>query len=303
MNFATDTLKKSGLTAVDLERRTGIPREYFRRLRREQHVRRTNLNTKKGILDNTRVFATNDTRWQQVAMILLPESPANQQRFLDAVAMLQGRRSPEDASEEFGERKAMILTGRVEAVLVCESGVRSERRTKILLFDDGVRGDRHAGRQRQINVRDKTLLAFGIMKDTPCAATRQVTAVSTEELAVIAQTLGIGNEIEPGLLGENLVISGIPRFTELPPGTFLCFKAPDGTVRAAVLAVWGENTPCTVVGAEVQEYFSDCHNITGRFVKAAAGKRGLTLFVMCGGAIKEGDTVVALIPEHRLYEP
>ncbi len=196
----------------------------------------------------------------------------------------------------------LIRTGRVDAVCVCENGVRSERRTKILLFDDGVRGDRHAGRQRQINVRDKTLLAFGIPKDTPCAATRQVTAVSTEELASIARTLGIDGMIKLGSLGENLVITGIPRFTELPPGTFLCFKAPDGTVRAAVLAVWGENTPCVVVGTKVQEDFPNCPNITGRFVKAADRKRGLALFVMCGGAIKEGDTVVALIPEHRLYE-
>lgn len=198
--------------------------------------------------------------------------------------------------------KELIRTGRVDAVCVCENGVRSKRRPKILLFDDGVKGDRHAGRQRQINVRDKTLLAFGIPKDTPCAATRQVTAVSTEELIAIGQALGINGMITHGLLGENLVITGIPRFTELPPGTFLCFKAPDGTVRAAVLAVWGENTPCVVVGAEVQKDFPDCPNVTGRFVKAATGKRGLALFVMCGGAIKEGDTVVALIPAQRLYE-
>jgi len=200
-------------------------------------------------------------------------------------------------------RKAITVTGRVEEVLVCERGVRSTPTGKIRLFRDGVQGDRHYGAQRLIDVRDEALLDFGIVRYTPCAATRQVTIVSAEELTSIARTLGIGYTIEPGLLGENLIISGIPRLSELPPGTFLCFQAPDGTVRAAVLGVWAENMPCVVVGAEVQKFYPGCAHITELFVNAATGKRGLVLFVMCGGAIKKGDTVVALIPAQRIYEP
>ncbi len=302
MNFATDTLKKSGLTAVDLERRTGIPREYFRRLRREEHVRRSNLNTKKGIFHNTRVFATDDTRWQQVATILLPESSENRQRFLDAVATLQGRRSPEDAVEGFGERKAMILTGRVEAVLVCDQEAQStEQKEKIELFPDGVAGDRHTRPWRHLGVRDKVLTAFGLPKGVLLAPTRQVSIVSVEELQAIGKTLGTKKPIPHGALGENLVIAGIPRLTQLPPGTLLCFRK-GGAPRTAVVAVWAENIPCIISGTEVQAA-TETENIAGRFVDVAMGRRGLVGFVMSSGVIKKGDEVVALIPAQRLYTP
>lgn len=199
-------------------------------------------------------------------------------------------------------RDAMIVHGKVEAVLVCEKGVRSEQREKIQLFDDGVKGDRHAGHHKLIDVRDKALTGHGIPKGMVCAPIRQVSVVSREELDEIAVALNLGCSIPPGLIGENLVVSGIPRFTQLPPGTHLCFKDEKG-IRTAVIAVWAENMPCNNAGDEIGEFFSEKPDAGKLFPKVAMGKRGIVGFVMCSGVIKKGDTVTAYVPKQQLYEP
>jgi hypothetical protein len=40
-----------------------------------------------------------------------------------------------------------------------------------------------------------------------------------------------------------------------------------------------------------------------RFVKAAIGRRGIVGSVYSSGVIHPGDTVIAKIPQQRLYEP
>ncbi len=194
------------------------------------------------------------------------------------------------------------ISGIVEAVLTCNDGTRSEEQEKIQLFDDGVKGDRHAGHHRLIDVRDKALTGHGIPKGMVCAPTRQVSVVSREELDEIGRLLNLTESIPPGIIGENLVVSGIPQFTQLPPGTYLCFKAPNGTIRTAVIAIWAENMPCSIAGDSLGEYFLSQPDARKNFSHAAIGKRGIVGFIMCSGVIKKGDTITAHIPKQRPCE-
>lgn len=195
----------------------------------------------------------------------------------------------------------LILTGRVEAVLVCDQKVRStEQEEEIALNPDGVEGDRHARSLRRLGVRDRALLQHGLLKGMLIAPTRQVSIVSAEELAAIGTALGTTKPIPYGTLGENLVISGIPNLTQLPPGTLICFRKGD-IPRTAVVAVWALNVPCLISGRQV-EIATETPGIAQRFVDVSMEQRGLVGFVMSSGVIKKGDTVVVHIPAQRMYE-
>ena len=78
-------------------------------------------------------------------------------------------------------------------------------------------------------------------KGTLVRNTRQVSIVSTEELALIAEALGVP-QVLAAWLGANLELAGVPRLTQLPPGTRLFFP------EDATLVVDGENEPCRTAG-------------------------------------------------------
>lgn len=197
--------------------------------------------------------------------------------------------------------KPFVLTGRVEAVLVCDQKVRSTlQEEEIALYPDGVEGDRHTRSLRRLGVRDKALIAHGLPKGMLIAPTRQLSIVSVEELEAIGTALGTTKPIPYGTLGENLVISGIPKLTHLPPGTLLCFRKGD-TPRTAVIAVWALNVPCLVSGREV-EIATETPGIAQRFVDVSMEQRGLVGFVMSSGSIKKGDIVEVRIPTQRMYQ-
>lgn len=193
----------------------------------------------------------------------------------------------------------LTIVGRVEGVFVCDQPVRSTARDEIHLLPEGIRGDRHAGPLRQLGVRDKELLAHRLLKGMLLAPTRQVSIVSAEELAFIGNTLETCAPIPPEALGANILISGIPDLTLLPPGTLLCFSKND-TPRTAVVGVWAVNVPCVIAGQEV-EVATSTPRIAGPFVHAAMHRRGLVGFVMSSGVIKKGDTATAQVPAQWLY--
>lgn len=199
------------------------------------------------------------------------------------------------------EQPALTLSGIVEAVLVCDQSIQSTVRTEIALYPDGIGGDRHARPLRLLGVRDRALIAHGLAKGTLIAPTRQVSIVSVEELEAIGTALGTTEPIPHGTLGENLVISGIPNLTHLPPGTLFCFRKGDSP-RTAVIAVWALNVPCLISGREV-ETATRTPGIAQRFVDISMEQRGLVGFVMSSGVIKQGDTVDVRIPAQRLYQP
>lgn len=201
--------------------------------------------------------------------------------------------------------EAFELTGRVEAVLVASThGTHvSTRAEKIQLIPrHGVKGDHHAG-ARLADVREKELLAFGLPKGIEIANHREATVVSVEELTLAAEAMKLTGPIPYGCLGENLVLSGIPRLTELPTGTLLFFRKDDRTIRTAVLAVWGENQPCKSPGEAIQASYPHLPGVGSLFPKAAHGRRGLVASVYCAGTIHQGDAVVVKVPRQRLYRP
>jgi hypothetical protein len=194
------------------------------------------------------------------------------------------------------------IKGIVENVLIAHTvgSHISEEMEKIDVFiRHGIKHDNHSG-NRSADVREKDFLLFGILKRTEIANHREFSATSVEELSEIAKSMGIPN-IPNGLLGENLIVSGIPNFTLLPIGTKLFFKRK-GVVQPAVLIVSGENTPCTIPGKAIQNYFESIPNLEKMFVRSAINKRGVVGSVFCSGVITKGDEVTAVIPCQYIYK-
>ncbi len=155
-----------------------------------------------------------------------------------------------------------------------------------LLFS-GPEGDCHAGLTRASDSR--TVLLYP--RNTEIRNVRQITIVSPDELQAIAKALGVGH-IDPSWLGANMLLSGIPDLTLLPPSTRIQF--PSG----ATLVVDMENAPCSQVAKVVVQH----HGEAGwNFVKAATQKRGVTAWVEREGEVKVGDSATLVLPPNRVY--
>jgi MOSC domain-containing protein YiiM len=182
------------------------------------------------------------------------------------------------------------LKGRVEALLrspVRESGLEKHRADRLTMTFDGVEGDCHGGRTRASDSR----MVKQYAKGTEVANTRQVSILSTEELAEVASALGIP-ALPPEWVGANIVTSGIPDLTLLPPSTRLMFSS------GATIIVDLENAPCRYVGDVIEKHHP---GVGGRFVAAAKHKRGLVGWVERPGAIAVGDEIVLHVPPRRVW--
>ena len=203
------------------------------------------------------------------------------------------------------EKKAFELRGRVKACLVAHtfgSTVSTEVEKIQVVRDHGVRGDRHAG-TRLADVRELEFRNFGHLKGVEIANLREFSAVSLEELVEVSSAMKLPSDIPPGCLGENLIVSGIPKFTQLPTGTMLFFRKGDQQKRTAVLVVWKENMPCQWPGKAIQGRFPAIPGLERAFPKCAIGKRGVVGFVFSSGNICPGDIVIAMVPRQRIYNP
>ncbi len=182
------------------------------------------------------------------------------------------------------------LKGRVEALLLSpkrETGLEKHRADRLTMTFDGVEGDCHGGRTRASDSRMLKQYARG----TEVANTRQVSILSTEELAQVAATLGIP-ALPPEWVGANIVTTGIPDLTLLPPATRLMFSS------GATIIVDLENAPCRYVGDVIEKHHP---GVGGRFVKAAQHKRGVVGWVEKPGAISVGDEIVLHVPTRRTW--
>jgi MOSC domain len=185
--------------------------------------------------------------------------------------------------------KILPFQGKVESLLRRPSRADGFVKVKI----DGLRlgfagpDDCHAGLTRKSDSRTLPLYKRNI----DIRNVRQVTILSVEELADIAARLAVPN-LEAEWLGANMVVSGIPDFTLLPPSTRLQF--PSG----ATLVVDMENYPCSQIAKVV-----DDHHPGTRFqvVEAAMHKRGVTAWVEREGDVMPGDAIKIVIPPQRLY--
>lgn len=175
---------------------------------------------------------------------------------------------------------ALTLNGRVNGTFVVETAaVESTARPELMLTYAGVVGDRHEGLVRPSGAREPWY-----PRGTPMRNERQISILSVEELAEIAAVLDLP-EIPGEWVGANLIVSGIPHLTRLPPRSLLLF--PSG----ATIRIDGDNDPCRKTGRTIAAQFRGRDDIEFGFVKAAMGKRGLVGWVEREGAIRAGDAV------------
>lgn len=147
---------------------------------------------------------------------------------------------------------------------------------------EGIVGDRHAGFVKRADARDR-----GVRRGTPVRNWRQWSAVSCEDLAEVAARMQI-ERVDPAWIGANLAFSGQTGFTRMPRGSMLWFAS------GLVLAVEGENVPCSGPGKEIARHDSAAD--ATRFVAAARGRRGLVGVVYRAGRACVGDTVIVCYP-------
>lgn len=152
----------------------------------------------------------------------------------------------------------------------------------------GVAGEVHGGLTRASCSR----VTGQYPRGTEIRNVRQFSVLSAEELALIAQGMGLA-VLDPSLLGASLVISGIPDFTHLPPSSRLQF---DGS---AALVVDMENRPCTLPAKEIEAVQP---GFGKKFKPAAAGLRGVTAWVEREGILRVGAKVRLHVPDQRAWD-
>ncbi len=182
------------------------------------------------------------------------------------------------------------FVGRVEQLLSTVKGganFEKQQRTTLKLLPSGPEGDCHAGETRLSDSR--TLQTY--KRNTVIRNVRQLTVISVEEMADVAQALDLP-EMNAAWLAANMVTSGIPDLTLLPPSSRLQF--PSG----ATLVIDTENLPCRQVAEVIARSYPEKGPL---FVKAATHKRGLTAWVECAGDVSLGDQIKIFIPPQRIY--
>ena len=146
----------------------------------------------------------------------------------------------------------------------------------------GFIGDSHSGLTRPACVRVQSQYPKG----TEIRNTRQISALSAEELLQIAKSMHL-NSLNPAWVGANVVFAGLPDFSKLPPSSRLI--AENGTS----LVVDMENAPCRFPGEIIEKHVPGFGKL---FPKAALNKRGVTLWVERTGALSVGDKLILHIP-------
>jgi hypothetical protein len=158
---------------------------------------------------------------------------------------------------------------------------------KLELALDGAMGERHAGFTRRAGPREPWY-----RRGTEIRSGRQLSVVSTEELWEIGHAMGLP-AIEAGWIGANLVISGVPRLSFLPPGTRMIFEG------GATIVVEGQNAPCRIAGRAIARH-TERPGDERSFPKVAKRLRGLVATVERAGPASPGPVAIAL-PEQWIY--
>jgi hypothetical protein len=155
----------------------------------------------------------------------------------------------------------------------------------------GIAGDFHHGATRRSGGREPWY-----PRGTEIRNDRQVSIVAEDELAVVAERMGIP-EIKPQWAGANLLLAGVPRLSMLPAGTLLFFK--DGVT----LKIAGQNKPCRYAGRQValRAGMPDQEAGALAFVAAAKRLRGLVAWVEKPGLVSSGEEVSVRVPEQWIY--
>jgi hypothetical protein len=167
------------------------------------------------------------------------------------------------------------------------NSLRSETQETVFASFSGAKGEVHGGLTRPSCSR----VLAQYKRETAIRNVRQFTIVSAEELAHIAEKIGV-DAFDPAWIGASMVISGIPDFTHIPPSSRLQFKT------GATLTVDMENHPCTLPGPVIEQ---DAPGHGRKFKTAAKRRRGVTAWVECEGELSVGDEVRLHIPAQRIW--
>ncbi|MBW7949577.1 MAG: MOSC domain-containing protein [Pseudorhodoplanes sp.] len=154
----------------------------------------------------------------------------------------------------------------------------------------GISGTRHHGFTRKAGAREPWYPRGMDMRSG-----RQLTLVSEEELAQIAQAMNVA-AIASEWIGANVLTRGIARLSRLPAGSRLVFAD-------AVLFVEAQNAPCRVSGKSIARNLQSApqDGIDLAFPKAAGGLRGVVATVEKAGTIRAGEDIVAKIPAQWIW--
>jgi hypothetical protein len=165
--------------------------------------------------------------------------------------------------------------------------IRSAPCDHLELTWEGVAADSHAG----INRPSCSRLLKQYPRGTEIRNVRQLSIVSAEELAQIAEAMGI-RQIAPEWLGATMVVEGIPNFSHIPPSSRL--QLADG----GMLVVDMENRPCGFPAREIER---EHEGFGKRFAAAARGKRGITAWVERPGHLRLGEDLQLHIPHQPIW--
>ena len=152
----------------------------------------------------------------------------------------------------------------------------------------GMAGEVHEGMTAPSCVR----MTAQYPKGTEIRNTRQFSVLSAEELAEIAERMGIA-ALSPSLIGASMVLSGIPDFSHVPPGSRL--QGASG----ATLVVNMHNRPCTFPARAIEAKHP---GYGAAFKPAAEGRRGVVAWVEREGLFALGDVVRLHVPDQRAWK-
>ncbi len=170
-----------------------------------------------------------------------------------------------------------------------DAALASVAEQQLTVLFSGIVGEDHGGLTRPSCSR----VATQYPKGTEIKNTRQICIVSAEEMAVVADTIGV-DSFDPTWAGAGMVIEGIPDFTHIPPSSRL--QAGSG----ATLTVDMVNRPCHLPAPVIDV---DAPGAGKGFKSAAKGRRGVTAWVEREGILEIGDTVTLHIPDQRTWNP
>ncbi|MGE0280913.1 MAG: MOSC domain-containing protein [Rhizobiaceae bacterium] len=187
---------------------------------------------------------------------------------------------------------AKKLAARVEAVFTAPFDHFETWPTDALdLSFEGIEGDFHGGVTRRSGGREPWY-----PRGTEMCNERQLTIVAPDELALVAEGMGLA-EVKPEWIGANLLLSGLANLSMLPAGTLLFFQ------NGVTLKIDGQNAPCKLSGRSIAENAKMADHAAGSllFPKVAKRLRGLTAWVEKPGRISVGEAVTVRVPEQWIY--
>ncbi len=159
----------------------------------------------------------------------------------------------------------------------------------LVLTYAGIAGDDHGG--ETMPACSRTVAQHP--KGTEIRNVRQLSIVSTEDLAAIAAAMGLPR-LEPAWIGASLALSGILDFSHVPPGARLQGK------DCVTLVIDMENRPCHLPAPVIDAALGQS-GIGGRFKAAAEGRRGVTAWVQRPGRIALGESLRLHIPDQPAW--